>query len=193
VTATYTFDIFSTLDGYGSYGPDGDWGGYWGKQGPELLDHRLALYDHEQRMVFGANTFRQFGEMLGSSAEASGVDGWNARMREMPATVVSSTLEGPLDWPNATLVSGDAVDVVARLKEESEVPLRSHGSLSLNRSLLAAGLVDRVQVTLFPVITGKTGTDPIFQGAADFDLELLESRTLDGHTLELIYRPTLHA
>ena len=193
MTATYTFDIFSTLDGYGSYGPDGDWGGYWGKQGPELLDHRLALYDHEQRMVFGANTFRQFGEMLGSSAEASGVDGWNARMREMPATVVSSTLEGPLDWPNATLVSGDAVDVVARLKEESEVPLRSHGSLSLNRSLLAAGLVDRVQVTLFPVITGKTGTDPIFQGAADFDLELLESRTLDGHTLELIYRPTLHA
>jgi len=193
VTATYTFDIFSTLDGYGSYGPDGDWGGYWGKQGPELLDHRLALYDHEQRMVFGANTFRQFGEMLGSSAETSGVDGWNARMREMPATVVSSTLEGPLDWPNATLVSGDAVDVVARLKEESEVPLRSHGSLSLNRSLLAAGLVDRVQVTLFPVITGKTGTDPIFQGAADFDLELLESRTLDGHTLELIYRPTLHA
>ena len=193
MTATYTFDIFSTLDGYGSYGPDGDWGGYWGKQGPELLDHRLALYDHEQRMVFGANTFRQFGEMLGSSAEASGVDGWNARMREMPATVVSSTLEGPLDWPNATLVSGDAVDVVARLKEESEVPLRSHGSLSLNRSLLAAGLVDRVQVTLFPVITGKTGTDPIFQGAADFDLELLESRTLDGHTLELIYRPTLHS
>jgi dihydrofolate reductase len=89
-------------------------------------------------------------------------------------------------------VSGDAVDVVARLKEESEVPLRSHGSLSLNRALLAAGLVDRVQVTLFPVITGKTGTDPIFQGAADFDLELLQSRTLDGHTLELIYRPTLH-
>jgi dihydrofolate reductase len=90
-------------------------------------------------------------------------------------------------------VSGDAVEVVARLKQESEVPLRSHGSLSLNRALLAAGLVDRVQVTLFPVITGKTGTDPIFQGAADFDLDLLESRTLDGHTLEVIYRPTLHS
>ena len=110
----------------------------------------------------------------------------------MPATVVSTTLEGPLDWPNATVVSGDAVDVVARLKEESDVPLRSHGSLSLNRALMAAGLVDRVQVTLFPVITGRTGADPIFQGAADFDLELLESRTLDGHTQELVYRPTLH-
>ena len=89
-------------------------------------------------------------------------------------------------------MSGDAVDVVARLKEESEVPLRSHGSLSLNRALMAAGLVDRVQVTLFPVINGQTGEDPIFQGAADFDLELIESRTLDGNTQEFVYRPTLH-
>ena len=110
----------------------------------------------------------------------------------MPATVVSSTLEGQRDWPNATVVSGDAVDVVARLKEESEVPLRSHGSLSLNRALMAAGLVDRLQVTLFPVITGQTGLDPIFRDAADFDLELVETRTLDGHIQELLYRPTLH-
>jgi dihydrofolate reductase len=193
MTATYTFDVFATLDGYGSYGPDGDWGGYWGKQGPELLNHRLSLYDHEQRMVFGANTFRQFAEMLGASTEASGLDDWSARMREMPATVVSTTLEGPLNWPDATVMRGDAVDVVARLKEESQVPLRSHGSLSMNRALMAAGLVDHVQVTLFPVITGKTGTDPIFQGAADFDLELIESRTLDGNIQELIYQPTLHA
>jgi riboflavin biosynthesis pyrimidine reductase len=89
-------------------------------------------------------------------------------------------------------VSGDAVEVVARLKEESEVPLRSHGSLSLNWALMAAGLVDRVQVTIFPVITGRTGTDPVLGGAADFDLKLLEHRTLDGDIQELIYRPTLH-
>ena len=144
-------------------------------------------------MVFGANTFRAFAEMLASGTEQPEVlDPWVTRMRNLPATVVSSTLEGPLDWPDATVVSGDAVDVVARLKEESEVPLRSHGSLSLNRALMAAGLVDRVQVTLFPVICGETGADPIFGGAADFDLELIESRTLDGHTQELIYRPTLH-
>src|SRR5207248_8696354 len=147
---------------------------------------------HEQRMVFGANTFRQFAEMLGSSIETSGLGDWNARMREMPATVVSTTLEGPLNWPDATVASGDAVDIVARLKEESEVPLRSHGSLSLNRALMAAGLVDRVQVTIFPVITGQTGLNPIFEGAADFDLDLIESRTLDGRTQELVYRPTLH-
>jgi dihydrofolate reductase len=131
--------------------------------------------------------------MLASSTEDSDVrDPWVTRMRSLPATVVSGTLEGSLDWPDATVVSGDAVDVVARLKEESEVPLRSHGSLSLNRALMAAGLVDRVQVTLFPVITGQTGLDPIFQGAADFDLELVEHRTLDGNTQELVYRPTLH-
>jgi dihydrofolate reductase len=127
-------------------------------------------------MVFGANTYRAFARM---------------QMRSLPATVVSTTLEGPLDWPDATLVSGNAGDVVARLKEESELPLRSHGSLSMNRALMAAGLVDRVQVTLFPVITGQTGEDPIFQGAADFDLELIENRTLDGHIQELVYRPSL--
>jgi dihydrofolate reductase len=192
MTATYTFDVFSSLDGFGGV-TDASWGGYWGTQGPELLDHRLELYGTEQRMVFGANTIRAFVQMLASSTEDSEVrDPWVTRMCKMPATVVSSTLEGPLDWPDATIVSGDAVDIVARLKQESDVPLRSHGSLSLNRALMAAGLVDFVQVTLFPVITGKTGDDPIFQGAADFDLELVETRTLDGRSQELIYRPTLH-
>jgi dihydrofolate reductase len=191
MTATYTFDVFSSLDGFGA--ASGDWTGYWGKQGPELLDHRLALYAAEQRMVFGANTYRAFAQMLASSTPESEVtDPWVTRMRSLPATVVSTTLEGPLDWPNATVISGDAVDVVARLKEESEVPMRSHGSLSMNRALMAAGLVDRVQVTLFPVITGQTGLDPIFRGAADFDLELVETRTLDGHIQELVYRPTIH-
>ncbi|MFE7168563.1 dihydrofolate reductase family protein [Streptomyces sp. NPDC057616] len=191
MTATYTFDVFCSLDGFGAAG--GDWTGYWGKQGPELLDHRLSLYREKQRMVFGANTYREFAQMLASSTEESEVrDPWVTRMRNMPATVVSSTLEGKLDWPDATVARGDAVDVVARLKEESDVPLRSHGSLSMNRALMAAGLVDRVQVTLFPVITGETGLDPIFRDAPDFDLELLETRTLDGRTQELVYRPTLH-
>ena len=193
MSAIYTFDVFATLDGYGSYGPDGDWGGYWGKQGPELLAHRLSLYGEPQRMVFGANSFREFAQMMSGNDEESGApEDWATRMRGMPATVVSSTLEGPLDWPDATVVSGDAVDVVNRLKGESGVPLRSHGSLSLNWALMAAGLVDRVQVTVFPVITGKTGVEPIFQGAGDFDLELLDSRTLDGRIQELTYRPSRH-
>src|SRR4051812_712589 len=148
MTADYIFDVFATLDGYGSYDEPGDWGGYWGKQGPELLEHRLALYSTECRMVFGAKTMRINLEMLGPNTEGAGVaDPWVDRMRSMPTTVISSTLEGPLDWPDVTVVQGDAVDVVARLKEESDVPLRSHGSLSLNRALMAAGLVDRVQIT----------------------------------------------
>jgi dihydrofolate reductase len=192
MSAVYTFDIFSSLDGFGAAG--GNWTGYWGKQGPELLEHRLALYSQDQRMVFGANTYRAFARMLAASVEDPALrDPWVTRMRSLPATVVSTTLEGPLDWPDASVVRGDAVDVVARLKQESDVPLRSHGSLSMNRALMAAGLVDRVQVTLFPVITGQTGLDPIFQGAADFDLELIESQTLDGRIQELVYRPTLHA
>ena len=191
MTATYTFDVFSSLDGFGA--ASANWSGYWGKQGPELLDHRLDLYSADQRMVLGANTYRLFARMLAESTENSEVrDPWVTRMRSLPATVISTTLQEPLDWPDATLVRGDAVDVVARLKEESDVPLRSHGSLAMNRALMAAGLVDRVQVTLFPVITGETGLDPIFQGAADFDLELIEQRTLDGHIQELVYKPTLH-
>jgi dihydrofolate reductase len=183
----------ASLDGFGSYGEDGDWGGYWGKQGPEFLDRRLAVLSEEQRLVLGATTFRDFLHFLGPASAPSVLDDpVNTRMKNLPTTVVSTTLEGPLDWPDATLVRADPVDVVARLKEESEVPLRSHGSLSMNRALMAAGLVDRVQVTIFPVITGQTGVDPVFGGTADFDLELFESHTFDGRTQELIYRPTLH-
>jgi dihydrofolate reductase len=198
MTATYTFDVFSTLDGFGSYRPGSDWGGYWGKQGPEFLERRLALYREEQRMVLGASTYRQFAQLLGPGTGEPGAGDTSADPNtwvfRMPATVVSGTLEDPLDWPGgATVARGDAVDVVARLKKESEVPLRSHGSLSLNRALMAAGLVDRVQLTIFPVISGQTGTSPVFGAAADFDLELIESRILDRNTQELIYRPALHA
>src|ERR671923_3076045 len=97
MTATYTFDVFSSLDGYGSH--SGDWGGYWGKQGPELLDHRLALYSEEQRMVFGANTYRLFARFLATEPEDSEVrDPWVTRMVNLPAIIVSSTLEGRVDW-----------------------------------------------------------------------------------------------
>lgn len=192
MTASYTFDVFASLDGFASY-DNADWGPYWGKQGPEFLERRIAQYDEPQRMMFGADTFRLMMQMIGSSKIPSeDLDPVNGRMRPMPTTVVSSTLEGPFDWPDATVVTGDAIELIARLKEESDVPLRSHGSLSLNRALMAAGLVDRVQLTIFPVIAGQTGVEPVFGGAADFDLELLESHTFDARTQELTYRPTLH-
>ncbi|MBX7132185.1 MAG: dihydrofolate reductase family protein [Fimbriimonadaceae bacterium] len=194
MAVSYTFDVFCSLDGYGSYNELGDWGGYWGKQGPAFLEHRLALYREKQRMVLGANTFRLFARIMGpKTGELKDLDPVNTAMRNIPTTVVSTSLKGPLDWPDASLESGNAIDIVARLKEESTVPLRSHGSLSLNRTLMTAGVVDYLQVTIFPVVTGQTGTRPIFQGAADFDLELMESQTLDGHIQELVYRPVLHS
>ena len=190
MTATYTWDVFSTLDGYGTYAEGADWGGYWSKQGPELLAHRAALFDTEQRMVFGATTFRENAEILTSGTDPHSLDEWNVRTLRSPATVISSTLRDTLGWPDATIVSGDAVDIVTRLKQESDVPLRSQASLSLNWALMAAGLIDRLQLTIFPVISGRTGLRPVLEGAGDFDLELLESRTLDGRTQELVYRPT---
>ncbi len=189
MSATYTFDVFSTIDGHGSYAPPGDWGGYWGKQGPEFLDHRLGTYDGEQRMIFGAVTFGLFLQMVPAMGDDR--DPWIDRMINLPTTVVSSTLQGPLDWPDATIVEGDAVEIVRRMKEESAVPIRSHGSIALNRALLAAGLVDRIQITVFPVISAQTGDEPIFVGAGDYDLDLLAARTFDGNIQELIYRPTL--
>ncbi len=94
MTATYTFDVFSSLDGYGA--ASANWTGYWGKQGPELLDHRLASYSTEQRMIFGANTYRAFAQMLASSTEESDVrDPWVTRMRSLPATVVSRRWKAP--------------------------------------------------------------------------------------------------
>lgn len=193
MTADYTFDVFCSLDGYGSFGPEGDWGGYWGKQGPEFLAHRAAQYAEPMRLVLGARTFGMFERFLGElTRDSEAGDPVNTRMKFQPTTVFSSTRTGPLDWPDADLVSGDAVEAVAALKESSPVPLRSHGSLSLNRDLMAAGLVDEVQVTIFPVLTGRTGTAPIFGGAEDFDLELVSSRTFDDRIQELVYRPHLH-
>lgn len=190
MTATYTFDIFSTLDGFANH--EGDWGGYWGKQGPEFLAHRAAAYRDPLRMVLGANTYTSNAPFLDAGFDRSLFDGWITRMFDSPVTVLSSRLTEPLNWPDTTIESGDPVEVVTRLKAESDVPLRSHGSLKLNRALLNAGLIDTIEVTVFPVISGATGVDRIFDGADDFDLELLGARTFDGHTQVLTYRPTRH-
>ncbi|GAA2069557.1 dihydrofolate reductase family protein [Microbacterium hatanonis] len=193
MATTYTWDVFSTLDGYGSYdpGPEGvDWGGYWSKQGPELLEWRARRFEKPQRMVYGATTFREVAGTFAAAADPNTLDEWNVRLSAMPATVASSTLQDTLGWPDATIEKGDATAIVSRLKETSPVPLRSQASLTMNWSLLAAGLIDRIEVTLFPVITGRTGTSPIYAGLKDYDLELLDNQTLDGRTIALTYRPS---
>lgn len=193
MAATFTYDVFSSLDGFGSFGPEGDWGGYWGKQGPEFLEHRAAQYADDMRLVLGASTFRMFQMFLGDLTRESEVDDpINTRMKFAPTTVFSSTLPDAVDWPDAVVSREEPAEAVARMKAESDVPVRSHGSITLNRSLLAAGLIDVIQLTVFPALTGRTGTVPVFEAFEDCDLELIGEQVFDGRIVELSYRPHLH-
>ena len=147
----------------------------------------MRTFAQDQVLVFGATTFRQFSKFVGEFDEP-----YYDRMNALPKIVFSSTLEEPLGWQNSTVINEDAVAAVERLKRVGDVPLRSHGSISLNRALLAAGLVDRLEVTVFPAITGRAGYAALFQDGAEFDLELLETTVLDGRTVKLVYAPRIH-
>lgn len=182
--ATFTAYLFTTLDGFGT-GPVG----YWGKDGPELREYHARTFfaGEDETLVLGANTFRL---MAGFAAEQDKVPEFES-LSARRKVVISRTLEEPLTWPNSQLIAEDALDAVPRLKAESSVPLRSHGSISMNRALLAAGLVDRLEVMVFPVITGVTGSDPILADLPDIDLELVDSRLFDGRVQQLVYVPTV--
>ena len=178
--ADFIVDLFSTLDGFGT-GPVG----YWGKEGPELVAERARAFgDPDQTLVFGANTYR-----LMQRFHTESPDPGSSPLDEARKIVISRTLEAPLTWTNSALVAGDALDVVPHLKAESPVPLRCHGSIRMNRALLAAGLVDRLEVMVFPVITGESGRNPVLAGLPDIDLELVDSRTFDGRVQQLVYIP----
>ena len=107
----------------------------------------------------------------------------------MPKFVFSSTLTEPLEWENSTLVTGDAVEAVREMKENGDRSMRTIGSLALCRSLLRAGLVDRFRVVMFPVITGATGRERIYDGYPDVALDLVDSRTFDGRIQLVEYIP----
>jgi dihydrofolate reductase len=184
MVATFTVDFFSSLDGNGS--AEG-WPGYWGKEGPEIREDRVRTFAQDQVLVFGATTFREFRRFVVEYDEP-----YYDSLNSLPKIVFSRTLTEPLGWDNSTLISEDAVTAVQRLKKETDLPMRSHGSISLNRTLLAAGLVDRLEVMLFPAITGRAGTAALFKDGPEFDLELIESTVLDGRIQKLIYVPHLH-
>lgn len=184
MSTTFTVDFFSTLDGYGM--AEG-WPGYWGKEGPELIEDRVRTFAREQVLVFGATTFREFRSFVKEYDEPY-YDSLNERQK----IVFSRTLEEPLGWQNSTVLHEDAALAIERLKRTTDVPMRSHGSVSLNRALLAAGLVDRIEVMVFPVVAGRAGGSALLHGGAELDLELIESTVLDGRTLKLVYAPHLH-
>ena len=182
--ATFTVDFFSSLDGNGSAK---GWPGYWGKEGPELRDDRVRTFEQDQVLVFGGTTFREFRKFVVEYDEP-----YYASLTALPKIVFSRTLTEPLGWENSTLISEDAVTAVERLKRETDLPMRCHGSITLNRALLAAGLVDRLEVMLFPAITGRAGYAALFDDGPEFDLELVESTVLDGRTQKLVYIPHPH-
>ena len=177
-------DFITSLDGYGA--AEG-WPGYWGMEGPEYLAWIEQDAEHEHTALMGATTYRL---MSGFAAEMPDEPGL-AALTAMPKVVFSSTLEAPLPWANTELVSGDPVETVQDMKRRDSRPLRTIGSLSLCRSLLEAGVVDRFRVVVFPVITGATGRDRIFDGYPDIALDLVDSRTFDGRLQLLEYVPTV--
>jgi dihydrofolate reductase len=182
-------DFITSLDGYGA--AEG-WPGFWGLQGPEYLDWLGEQPARESTILMGANTYRL---MSGFAAQAETLEADEAAaVDELARTrkvVFSSTLQPPLAWANTELVGGDPVDAVAAMKRNGAAPMRTIGSLTLCRSLLAAGLVDRVRVVVFPVITGSTGRDRIYDGYPDVALDMVASRTFDDRLQLLEYVPTV--
>ena len=177
-------DFITSLD---SYGTAEGWPGYWGMEGPEYLAWIEQDAENEHTVLMGATTYR---EMYGYAAEMPDDPGL-AAMTAMPKVVFSSTLEKPLSWANTELVDGAAVEAVQDMKRRDSRPLRTVGSISLCRSLLEAGLVDRLRVVVFPVITGATGKDRLFDGYPDIALDLVDSRMFDGRLQLLEYVPTV--
>ena len=182
--STLTIDLFSSLDGFA--GAEG-WPGYYGKEGPELmawLEQKLAE-DHV--LVMGANTYRMMSQIVVETEDPT-----FARMAEIPKVVFSTTLEPPLTWANTQLVAEDAVSALRTMKQERSAPMRTMGSVSLGKALMRAGLVDRLQLAVFPVVTAQSGLEPIFADWPDLELELVTTRTFDGRIQLLEYVPTLH-
>ena len=177
-------DFIISLDGYGA--AEG-WPGFWGMEGPEYLAWLGQGSEKEHTTLMGATTYRLMSGFAARMPDDPGL----ADLTAMHKVVFSSTLERPLSWANTELVEGDPVEAVKDMKRLDSRPLRTLGSVSLSRSLLTAGLVDRFRVVVFPVITGATGKERIFDGYPDVALDLVESRTFDGRLQLLEYVPTV--
>ena len=177
-------DFITSLDGYGA--AEG-WPGWWGLEGPEYLAWLGDQLEEDYTVLMGANTYRL---MFGLATD--GEPGTDV-LADMSKIVFSSTLTEPLSWPNTQLISQDPIEAVRALKGTGTESMRTIGSLMLCRSLLSAGLVDRFRVVVFPVITGSTGKDRIYDGYPDVSLDLVSNRTFDGRLELLEYVPTVLA
>jgi dihydrofolate reductase len=177
-------DFITSLDGFGA--AEG-WPGWWGLEGPEYLAWLGDQPEADYTLLMGANTYR-----LMSGLATDGEPGTEA-LAGVSKIVFSSSLTEPLAWPNTQLIAQDPVEAVRQMKDNGIESMRTIGSLMLCRSLLDAGLVDRFRVVVFPVITGSSGRDRIYDGYPDVSLDLLSNRTFDGRLQLLEYTPTVLA
>ena len=177
-------DFITSLDGYAA--ADG-WPGWWGLEGPEYLAWLGEQPEAEYTVLMGATTYRV---MSGYAAE--GEPGTDA-LAGLSRIVFSTTLSEPRSWPNTQLMARDAVETVQGMKDQGSKSMRTIGSLTLCGSLLTAGLVDRFRVVVFPVITGSSGRERIYDGYPDVALDMISSRTFDVRIQLLEYLPTILA
>ena len=175
-------DFITSLDGYAA--AEG-WPGWWGLEGPEYLAWLAESPEAAYTVLMGATTYH-----LMSGFAAEGEPGTDA-LAGMSKVVFSTTLREPLAWANTRLVKQDAVEAVRDMKADGSTSMRTIGSLTLCRSLLNASLVDRFRVVVFPVITGSTGRERIYDGYPDVALDMVSSRTFDGRIQLLEYIPTI--
>jgi dihydrofolate reductase len=178
-------DFITSLDGYAS--AEG-WPGWWGLESPGYLAWLDERPDRDYTVLMGANTYRLMSAFASSTDLPEEEAGTMADLTRQRKIVFSSTLDTPLAWANTEVVRGDAVEAVAELKRSS-TNMSTIGSLTLCRSLLEAGLVDLFRVGVFPVITGKTGRERIYDGYPDVMLDMVTSRTFDDRILLLEYAP----
>jgi dihydrofolate reductase len=185
-------DFITSLDGYAS--AEG-WPGWWGLEAPEYLAWLNERAERGYTILMGARTYRLMYGFAAASESSKSDETTNektawAELTRRPKVVFSSKLKAPLPWENTQLVDGDAVEAVAAMKRDG-ASMSTLGSLSLCRSLLKAGLVDRYRVVVFPVITGSTGRERIYDGYPDVALHMVDSRQFDGRIQLLEYVPTV--
>jgi dihydrofolate reductase len=137
-------------------------------------------------LLLGRVTYEGFAEAW-PSREGDFADKFNA----MPKYVVSSTLK-QADWNNSTVLGGDVVDEVSKLKTDTDGEIVVHGSVQLAQTLLDHDLVDELRLMLFPVVLGQ-GKRLFGETSDKKPLQLAESRTVGEGVLILVYRRKEHS
>ncbi len=182
-----TADMFVSLDGFAA-GADGGQSWTFGYFGPEFADYAQQILAEPQIMIMGRVTYEIMARSWPSSA------GPLARlMNSLPKLVFSATLAEPLAWDNAQLAKHGPAEEIRALKDQHGDPLRSIGSITLVRHLMAAGLVDRLRLVMFPHLLGQAGQEPVFTGYPETSLTLASTTVLDSRLVVCEYRPDMPA